>query len=74
MSRYGKGLLIAGIAAVALTIFGIVMILLAPADTSTMMKVGVFSALYGFMADIVVARLYEEFRKTNLLKKGDTCL
>ena len=74
MSRYGKGLLIAGIVSVVVTIIGIVLILCAPADTSAMMKLGVFASLYGFMADIVVARLYEEFRKTNLLKKGDYCI
>ena len=71
MSRYGKGLLIAGISAIVVTIFGIVMMLIAPADTSALMKLGVFAFLYGFMADIVVWRLYEEFKKANLLKKGD---
>ena len=74
MSRYGKGLLIAGIVSVVVTIIGIVLMLIAPADTSAAMKLGVFAFLYGFMADIVVWRVYEEFRKTNLLKKGDYCL
>lgn len=71
MSRYAKGLLIAGIVAILVTAIGLTLMALAPENTSTMMRVGVFSALYGIMADIVVARLYGEFRKTDLLKKRD---
>ena len=69
MTRYGKGLVIAAIAAAAVTVIGIILVLLAPSDTSTMMKIGVFASLYGFMADIVVARVWDEFRKADLVKK-----
>ena len=72
MSRYAKNLLIAGISATVTLVVCLVLILTAPSDTSAMMKIGVFGFLYSFMADIVIWRVYEEFKKTNLLKK-DGC-
>lgn len=71
MSKDGKVLLIVAIIATLITILGIVAMLVAPAETSTLMRVGVFATLYGAMADIVVWRVYVEFKKSNLLKKGD---
>ena len=73
MSKYGKALRIASIVVVSITIIGIILMLLAPADTSMLMKLGVFATLYGFMGDIVVWRVYGEFKKANLLKKGESC-
>lgn len=72
MSKCGKRLVIAAIVATLVVIGGIVAMLLAPADTSTLMRVGVFATLYGSMADIVIWRLFVEFKKSNLLKKENS--
>ena len=72
MSKYGKGLRTASIVVIAITIVGIILMLLAPANNSTLMKLGVFATLYGFMGDLVVWRVYCEFKKANLLKKGES--
>lgn len=71
MSKYGRGLKIAAIITTIIVLISIILMLVAPADTSATMKLGVFMFLYSFMGEIVIWRLYEEFKKADLIKKRD---
>lgn len=71
MSKYGKGLTIAAIVLAVIIAISIVLMLVAPANTSAAMKLGVFMFLYSFMGEIVVWRVFEEFKKADLIKKRD---
>ena len=71
MSKYGKGITIAAIVATVVLIISIVLMLVAPSNTSAVMKLGVFMFLYSFMGEIVIWRVRDEFKKADLMKKRD---
>ncbi len=71
MSKYAKGLLISAITAAVFIVSSVIMMLLAPSNTSALMRLGVFFFLYSSMAEIVIWRLFEEFKKADLLRKRD---
>lgn len=71
MSKYGKGLTISAIVITIILIVSIVLMIVAPSDTSAAMKIGAFMFLYSAMGEIVVCRLAKEFKKADLIKKRD---